>query len=137
MVVVPLCTNVNRFRRRILESHDEYLGENPLLIPTLDSEDPALLQYFQPKNWNQGKVVVSNIMKGSAVHTLHLIKTGDIIETAQKKAIHSVPQLRQIIENALKNKEHLHLTFATGKKIDISSEKVKEEEEKLKAIYNF
>lgn len=111
--------------------------ENKILLDTKSADDYDLLQRTDPEFWCDGCVMVSNILKGGTIETLHIITIGDIITSVNKQTVSSIKQISQCIRKSFKNKTPVSLGFYKKDTITIPIEFFRQEEQTLSKLYKY
>lgn len=127
--MVPFCQNIMSKRFKYLKLwENNTMDENPL-VDTKDADDPTLL--------GGGRVLISNILKGSIIEKQHLIKIGDIMETINGRRVSTIEEAMRSLNRAMEKEDEIKIMMHSGSAFRILPRVVREEEERLVKIYNY
>lgn len=135
LVIIPFSVDFMDERREFLiEKRDT---ENPILVRTVECDDPTLIGKVYPKNWSKGHVIVSNVLKGSLISEYYLIKVGEIIDKIDNKPIHTIQDAENIIKRLLTHKKDIHISIMSGSTMNITYDTFITEEKHLMSLYDY
>lgn len=139
IVMIPFNETVMKQHRfDILKLPQEDLPiENKILLETKSADDYELLRYMDPECWCEGRVMVSNILKGGTMETLHILTIGDILTSVNKHPISSIRQVSHLIRKSFKNKTPVSLGFHKKQSITIPIDFFRQEEKTLSRLYKY
>lgn len=136
IVLVPFNETYMERRYEFLRDPSQFRDENPLLLTTLSTDDPALLYLMAPENWNKGRLIISNVLRGGLIEETHILRVGDIIDTIGGKKTPTIQDADRIVKSLLAKKKDIEIRTLSGSILHLSPQMVKEEEARLYKIYN-
>ena len=98
------------------------------IIMTLDRAD--LIEYMKPKNVMCKRLIVANILVGSYLSTLDILKPGDIITTVNDAKVHSVQEFRKRIVKPIDG-QYVKIGTEDGKLVVLPVQRILEDEAHL------
>lgn len=138
MVLVPFSVNIAKsLYQEEINPWGKRREENPYLRSYIEDENPSILIHSQPSKWTRGKVMVSNILKGSQLYESHLVKCGQCIEKINGKMVSSIPMLHQTLLTLFGKKETVVFELDNGWKMKIPFRFFIQEEGILSRMYNY
>ena len=135
LVMVPVCENILRHRGTLLKNTLFRTDvEDPILEPTVDLHNSAILQCADPENWSTGRIIVTNVLKGSRVDKHHLFKIGDILVRINGKPVHTIAD---VLRSFMRPSRTILLTMASGRKAVFDRESIRKEELVLQKLHKY
>jgi len=137
LVLLPLTRDFIEDKLSFLRFPNTYREENPLTATTVHPDDPYLLQRSKPECWNQGFLVIVNLMSGSILEETKMLKIGQMIDKINHQSVSTISRAKSILQNLLREGKDIHLSTLCKVPIVLSTHHFIQEEQKLAKIYNY
>lgn len=134
LVMIPLCVNFWEKRGQFLRNIERRKVEDPILQETVDMNDIDISRCVDPTQWGVGRVVVSNVMRGSRLESHHIFRIGDVVASINSCPVHSIEDVRRIISSL---PEKTTIVMMSGRRAEFPSSVIEHEEKKLRRIYQY
>jgi len=133
LVMIPLCVNFWEKRGQFLKNIARRKVEDPILQETVDMNDIDILRCVDPTQWGVGRVVVTNVMRGSRLESHHIFRIGDVVASINSSPIHSIADVRRVISSS--PPDTTTIVMMSGRRAEFPSSLIEHEEKKLRRIY--
>lgn len=138
IVFLPLTLNLLTHVQYSIQIHDGLDDLTPSYNEKNKIDNGTFIQFMEaisPKNRHKPRVVIFNVMQGSAVYAGDFFKTGELLDRCNGKKISTMTSLRKVLQNP--DAEEM-FTFESNmnKTYRISLSAVQEEHERLQSQYH-
>ena len=99
-------------------------------------DNPDIYKYYQQDNQLDNVVIISNILNGSYVNNLNIVKPGNILNKINGKNVSTCIDLLSTFKE-IKNKQFIYFEFDNGVKLILKSNKIIEEDKFLSQQHNY